>query len=279
MIIEVAEHAGYCYGVERALKITREASDGSDQPIYTLGPIIHNPQVVESLAAQNVYAISNLNEIERGTLIIRSHGIDPRIIREAKSKNIKVVDATCPFVKKAQKRASELVKEGYQLLIVGERNHPEVIGILAHAKNKALIAEDVKDIRCFHLSKKIGVVVQTTQLEENLRAIVSELLPMVSELKVFNTICNATLQRQLAAQEIAEKADVVLVVGGKNSANTTHLAQMCKKINPNTHHIEIAFEIEPSWFSKNSRVGVTAGASTPRWILEEVVNKLKAISK
>lgn len=279
MKIEVAEHAGYCYGVERALKLTREAAEDSNKPIFTLGPIIHNPQVVESLAAQNIYAISDLSEIDEGTVIIRSHGVDPRVIAEAKKKNIKVVDATCPFVKKAQRRGAVLVKEGYQLIIVGERNHPEVIGILAHAKNRALIAEDVKDIKCFHLSKKVGVVVQTTQLEENLKAIAAELLQKVSELKVFNTICNATLKRQLAAQEIAKRADVVLVVGGKNSANTTHLAQMCKQINPNTHHIEVSNEIVPFWFTKDCLVGITAGASTPKWILKEVVDKLISMNK
>jgi (E)-4-hydroxy-3-methyl-but-2-enyl pyrophosphate reductase len=277
MKIKVAEHAGYCYGVERALKITLQASEGSDQAIYTLGPIIHNPQVVGSLAAQNVREISDLEEIDEGTLIIRSHGIDPRIIRQARARKIKVLDATCPFVKKAQSRAAQLVKEGYQLIIVGERNHPEVIGILAHADNKALIAETSEDIRSFHLSKKVGVVVQTTQLEENLKAVVAELLPRVSELIIFNTICNATLLRQLAAQDIAKKTDTILVVGGKNSANTTHLAQMCKKINPNTHHIEVASEIQPEWFTHNGSVGVTAGASTPKWILDEVVRQLQSL--
>jgi len=276
MKIEVAEYAGYCYGVERALKLTREAAKESDEPIYTLGPIIHNPQVVASLAEQDVYAISSLDEIDKGTIIVRSHGVDPRIMREAKKKNIKVVDATCPFVKKAQQRAAELVKEGYQLVIVGERNHPEVIGILAHAKNKALIAEKVEDIRLFQLAKKVGVVVQTTQSEENLKAIVSGLLSKAFEIKVFNTICNATLKRQLAAQEIAKTADVVLVVGGKNSANTTRLAQMCAQINGLTYHIETASEMEPSWFEETSLVGVTAGASTPKWILEEVVETLKS---
>lgn len=279
MKIEVAEHAGYCYGVERALKITREAAEGSDQAIYTLGPIIHNPQVVQSLAAQNVREIGSLSDIDEGTIIIRSHGIDPRIIRKAKSRKIKVVDATCPFVKKAQRRAAQLVKEGYQLIIVGERNHPEVIGILAHAGNKALIAQDSDDVRSFHLSRKVGVVVQTTQLEENLKTVVAELLPKVSELLVYNTICNATLMRQLAAQDIALRTDIVLVVGGKNSANTTHLAQMCQQINPKTHHIEVASEIESSWFTKNCTVGVTAGASTPKWILDDVVHRLKTLFK
>jgi 4-hydroxy-3-methylbut-2-enyl diphosphate reductase len=199
------------------------------------------------------------------------------VIREARKKGIKVVDATCPFVKKAQQRAAELAKEGYQLIIVGERNHPEVVGILAHAKNRALIAEGVQDVASFPLSKKVGVVVQTTQLEENLKSIVAELLPRVAELKVYNTICNATLKRQFAAQEIAKKTDVVLVVGGKNSANTTHLAQMCEQINPRTFHIETFSEINPEWIQEDSLVGVTAGASTPKWILEEVVERLRSI--
>lgn len=277
MKIVVAEHAGYCYGVERALKIAREAADGSAKAIYTLGPLIHNPQVVESLAAQNVYPISNLDEIKEGTIIIRSHGIDPGIIEKAKEKKITVLDATCPFVKKAQSRAAQLVDQGYQLIVVGERNHPEVIGILAHAKKRALVAENSDDIKSFHLSKKVGVVVQTTQLEANLKAVVSELLPKISELSVFNTICDATLKRQMAAQQIAHDADVVLVVGGKNSANTTHLAQMCHQINPNTYHIEVSSEIDSSWLAEDCTVGVTAGASTPKWILDKVVQELQSL--
>ncbi len=277
MRIIVAEHAGYCYGVERAIKIAREAACDSDKAIYTLGPLIHNPQVVESMTTQNIYPISNLDEIKEGTVIIRSHGIDPGIIEKAKKRKITVLDATCPFVKKAQRRAAQLVSQGYQLIVVGERNHPEVIGILAHAKKKALVAENSDDIKSFHLSQRVGVVVQTTQLEANLKSVVSELLPKVFELSVFNTICDATLKRQMAAQQIAYDADVILVVGGKNSANTTHLAQMCHQINPNTHHIEVCSEIDSSWLIEDCTVGVTAGASTPKWILDEVVQELRSM--
>ncbi len=279
MRIELAEHAGYCYGVERALKLARQAARAYPKPIYTLGPIIHNPQVVKSLEEQGIYPASNLNEIRKGTMIIRSHGVDPQIITGAEKKGIHIVDATCPFVKKAQQRASKLVREGYELVIVGERDHPEVIGILAHAGGKALVAEKLSDLESLKGKKKIGVVVQTTQPEENLKLVVGELLTRATEIKVFNTICDATIKRQAVARELAKRVDIMLIVGGKNSANTSRLAQICRQTNPQTHHIETAKELNPAWFETNSHVGVTAGASTPDWILREVVDRLSQISQ
>ncbi|MBI4744496.1 MAG: 4-hydroxy-3-methylbut-2-enyl diphosphate reductase [Actinobacteria bacterium] len=274
MKIEIAKYAGYCYGVERALKLATQTTNQFPKPIYTLGPIIHNPQVVSSLKEKGIYPINSIDDISEGTIIIRSHGIDPKIIAKAREKKIKVVDATCPFVKKAQQCASKLVEEKYDLIIVGERNHPEITGILAYADNKALVVEKPEDIPDNIKSKSIGVVVQTTQPIENLNRIVLKLLPITTELKIFNTICNATTKRQMAARRLALKTDVVLVVGGKNSANTTRLAQICKETGTTTHHIETAEEIDQLWFKKDNKVGVTAGASTPSWILDEVLEKI-----
>ncbi|MDI6892768.1 MAG: 4-hydroxy-3-methylbut-2-enyl diphosphate reductase [Actinomycetota bacterium] len=278
MRVKVAEHAGYCYGVERALKLTLEALNKSPKPIYTLGPLIHNPQVVDSLEAKGVRAVSTLDKIDAGTVIVRTHGVDPRVIEEAKKRGLRVVDATCPFVKKAQRCTAQLVGEGYHLVVVGERDHPEIIGILAHSGEGALVAEKVEDLSNLKDVQRAGVVVQTTQSEENLKKIVSELLSIVSELKIFNTICDATANRQKAAVQLAKEADIMLVVGGKNSANTTRLAQLCRQINPRTYHIETPAEIDPRWFFKDAFVGVTAGASTPDWILKEVVAKLATLS-
>lgn len=277
MKIEVAKHAGYCYGVERALKLAIQAANQSPKPIYTLGPIIHNPQVVASLKEKGIHPIKSIDDISEGTVIIRSHGVDPKVISSAREKKIKVIDATCPFVKKVQQCASKLVEEKYDLIIVGERNHPEITGILAYANNKALVVERPEDIPDNIKSKSIGVVVQTTQPIENLNRIVSKLLPTATELKVFNTICSATTKRQAATRDLALRTDVVLVVGGKNSANTTRLAQICKETGTPTHHIETAEEIDSSWFKKDNKVGITAGASTPSWILDEVLEKIARI--
>lgn len=278
MKIKVAKHAGYCYGVERALKLTNEASKSSVKPIYTLGPIIHNPQVVEALKEQGVYPVKSLNEVGKGTVIISSHGAGPEVAKKARSKKIRVVDATCPFVKKAQASAAQLIKDGYSLVIVGERNHPEVVGILAHAHNKALVVEKISDLKALTQAGRVGVVVQTTQSVDNLVKAVSALIPKVSELKVFNTICGATTKRQEAARQLAKKVDVMVVVGGKISANTTRLAQICRASDTLTYHIETAKELRPKWFKKTAVVGVTAGASTPDWILDQVVSKLSTIA-
>ncbi len=269
MKVEIAEHAGYCYGVERALTLAKEAAKSKPSPIRTLGPIIHNPQVVQSLVSMGIQAVDSIRDLESGTVIIRTHGVDPQVIIDARRRGLKVVDATCPFVAKAQRRAAALKAEGYAVVIVGERNHPEVEGILSHVEGDALVVEKASDVKMLK-DKKVGVVVQTTQSIENLKQVISALLPKTADLKVFNTICSATSQRQTAARKLADKADAMVVVGGKNSANTTRLAQICLERNPRTHHIETAEELNPDWFKGCELVGLTAGASTPDWLLEEV---------
>jgi 4-hydroxy-3-methylbut-2-enyl diphosphate reductase len=275
--IYIAKHAGYCYGVQRALKIAREAMESSEKPIYTLGPIIHNPQVVESLKEQGVNSVNSVDEVDSGTIIIRTHGVDPKIKRSAKERKLEVVDATCPFVAKAQKRAASLIKSGYRVIIVGERNHPEVAGLLAYTDNQAVVVENAEELKNIAMSNRIGVVVQTTQSLANLQNIINGLLSKTKDLKVFNTICNATSQRQEAARKLAKSVELMLVVGGKNSANTTRLAQICKENNKNTHHIETASEIDEKWLDGIEKIGLTAGASTPDWILQEVVDKLNLL--
>jgi 4-hydroxy-3-methylbut-2-enyl diphosphate reductase len=277
--ITIAKHAGYCYGVNRALKLAREATEASAKPIYTLGPLIHNPQVVESLMKQGVNAVKSVDEAVGGTIIIRTHGVDPKIIRAAKSKGLKVIDATCPFVAKAQQRAASLVKNGHDVVIVGERNHPEVVGLLAYTDNKAIVVESAQELDNLDRMERIGVVVQTTQSIDNLASITKGLLTKTKELSIFNTICNATSQRQVAAAKLAGTVDLMLVVGGKNSANTTRLAKLCKEKNEKTHHIETADEIDESWLENIERIGLTAGASTPDWILREVADRLKSFGE
>ncbi len=280
LTIRVSKQAGYCYGVQRALDLAFSAAqDGRTAPIYTLGPIIHNPQVVESLMKQSIRAASDIDEIEKGTVIIRSHGVDPKVIEKAKERGIEVIDATCPFVKKAQQKAAELSGEGFWVVILGERDHPEVLSILAYAGERASVVEKPEDVTSLPENiKRVGVVVQTTQSVEKLDEAVEMLKKNDLELKIHNTICSSTTRRQEEAKELTKNVDVMLVVGGKNSANTTRLAEMCSEMSTSTHHIETADEIDPSWFSEGDVVGVTSGASTSQWILRQVIDYLEKIA-
>lgn len=262
MRVEVARHAGVCYGVERALRLAGEAAASGTQ-VKTLGPLIHNPQAVAALREQGVEVAASLDEATGGILVVRSHGVDPAIIAEAEARGLEVVDATCPFVSAAHTCARELAEDGYSVIIVGEEDHPEVEGIMAHAGGTALIVQSSADLPERLPSRKVGVVVQTTQSLARLESVVGALLPRVNELRVCNTICSATAKRQLSAKELASTVDVTVVVGGHNSGNTTRLADICREVNPRTYHVETADELQAAWFDGAESVGVTAGASTP----------------
>lgn len=280
MRIRVATHAGYCYGVQRALTLAREAMATSRQPISTLGPIIHNPQVVARLAEEGVREAAGPKDIADGTAIIRSHGVSPDVVKALADRGIDIVDATCPFVGKAQRCAADLAAEGYAVVIVGEPEHPEVEGILGYAgKENAVVVESAADLPRWRRRAKVGVVVQTTQQIDRLKEVVDALLPRVGMLKVCNTICNATAERQRAARALAAEVDVMIVVGGKNSGNTRRLGELCAERNPRTYHIETADELRPDWFASASDIGITAGASTPDWLLAEVVARAEGIGE
>ena len=277
MKVIVARHAGVCYGVERALKLAGEASSAGGD-VATLGPLIHNPQAVAALQARGVGMASTLDDVSSGTLIIRSHGVDPAVIVEAESRGLNVIDATCPFVSAAHTCAADLAAAGYGVVIVGESDHPEVEGILAHAGGSALIVQHASDLPDRLPGRKIGVVVQTTQPPALLQEVVAALLPRVSELRVCNTICSATAKRQASAAELAETVDVIVVVGGHNSGNTTRLAEICEARNPRTHHVEVADELDEAWFRDAEVVGVTAGASTPDEQIRGVIDAIEALA-
>lgn len=261
--IEVASHAGVCYGVERALKLAAHAAESACGSVATLGPLIHNPIVVRDLEDAGVRGAQSVDEVESGTLIIRAHGVVPQVIDQARAKGLEVLDATCPYVKKVHMAAEKLVREGYQLIVVGESGHPEVEGILGHAGDAAHVVSTPRDLDGLDLARKVGVVVQTTQTPANLTAIVSALAVRTMDLRVVNTICSATQERQDSAAELASRADVMIVIGGKNSGNTRRLAEICMARCPRTHHIEDSSEIRRAWFEAAGLVGVTAGASTP----------------
>lgn len=275
MKVIVARHAGICYGVERALKLASEAAT-TGGPVATLGPLIHNPQAVAALQERGVGVAASLDDIPEGTVVIRSHGVDPAVIVEAEARGLDVVDATCPFVRAAHTCAAELIASGYAVVIVGESDHPEVEGILAHAGGEAVIVERAADLPA-RLPRRIGVVVQTTQQISTLREVVDDLLPRTAELRVCNTICSATAKRQTAAAELADEVDVIVVVGGLNSGNTTRLKEICRARNPRTHHVETASELDAAWFEGAAVVGVTAGASTPDEQIQGVIAAIESL--
>ncbi len=274
MEIILADKAGFCFGVKRAINTAFEATTTGN--VYCFGPLIHNPQEVDRLRKAGVETVDDFSTLKEGnSLIIRSHGVPPSILEQAKSQGLKIIDLTCPFVGKAQRHAEALRDEGYQVVVVGEKEHPEVQSIIGYAGKNAVVIENVQDVDDAKLQNRIGIVAQTTQSYSNFSEIVLKLLSISKELKVYNTICNSTTERQHAAQLLAKQVDVILVVGGRNSANTSRLATICRQEGKPTHHIEIAGEIRQEWFQGARKIGVTAGASTPDWVLNEVLERLQ----
>jgi 4-hydroxy-3-methylbut-2-enyl diphosphate reductase len=277
MEIVLAKSAGFCFGVKRA---TQMAFDASRQyrNIHSLGPLIHSPQMVEKLAQEGVGVCHQVADIQGGAVIIRSHGVTAEDLQEIRAHQLDVIDATCPFVKKAQDYAGQLTEEGYLLVLVGDADHPEVEGICSYAKGEVRVVATPDEALALPRCRKIGVIAQTTQSLGNLQEIVSICLSRAKELRLFNTICDATTVRQEEARKIAAEVDLMLVIGGYNSANTTRLASLCQEQQERTYHIETVDQLQFEWFQGVGRVGVTAGASTPRWIIEEVVRKLTTLS-
>lgn len=266
--IEVASEAGACYGVERALRMVEQAAGGSAQ-VHTLGPLIHNPRVVSDLAEKGVTVVTSPEAAEGHALLLRTHGVTPDEEARANALCSEVLDATCPFVKKVHQAAARLAREGYQVVVVGEAGHPEVEATLPHAPG-AVVVGSPEEAAALSPAKKMGVVVQTTQSRANLEGVVAALLPLAEEVRVINTICEATSGHQGACAELAGRADVMIVIGGRISANTTRLAEISSGLCPATHHIEGADELAPEWFEGAGIIGITAGASTPASQIEAV---------
>lgn len=278
MEIIAAEHRGFCYGVKRAVAMAQGCVGGEE--IHTLGPIIHNPQVVKNLSDQGIKVVNDLSSVrDNSTVIIRSHGVGPNVYEMAQNKSLNIVDATCPHVKKAQQAAYELLKAGYTVIVIGEKHHPEVKSIVEWSNNEAIVVETVAEAMALPIISKLGVVVQTTFAGEVFQIIVNVLESKCREIKICRTICTATNLRQQSALSIASKVDVMLVIGGKNSANTTRLAQLCRDAGNLVYHIETAKELVIENFYGVETVGITAGASTPDWLIEEVYKKMQEFNQ
>ena len=276
MEILIAKHAGFCFGVRRAIRAVHEQLSPPKR-IYTVGPIIHNPQVVRELQEKGVVIEEDVARIEDGIVIIRSHGISEAIAHQIEQKGLQMIDATCPYVKRIHELVRKYSQEGLPILIIGERDHPEVAGIQGWSNSRGWVVYEREDVDRLPPFSKACVVVQTTTIQEKCDAILNELQRKIPDLVFFNTICRATAERQQEAEEIAKHADVMFVVGGRNSSNTRKLVDLCKRHCVHTYAVETAHGILPEYIKPAGVVGITAGASTPDWIIKEVVEKMNVL--
>lgn len=276
MKIKIAKKAGFCFGVKRAIDITFNLAKKDNKGLYTYGPLIHNPQVVEELKLKGVKSVDDLTLPDIRTIIIRTHGVSPQVYDETSKMGYNVLDATCPFVKKAQNFAQILNDEGYQVLIIGDKEHPEVQGLIGFAGGHAVVADNADRLPA--LKNKVGIIVQTTQPFDTFRKIVLKVIDTVREVKIFNTICDFTAQRVKETRELAKKVELMVIVGGKNSSNTNQLVKLSKDVCAKVYHVETAGEIKEEWFQGVENVGITGGASTPQWMIDDAVKKIREIS-
>ncbi len=280
MEIKKAGDLGFCFGVIRAIEIVEEAAR-KQGPLQTLGPIVHNRQVVEGLKAKGIEVASGLHDIDSEIVAITSHGIAPQVVDMLKSRGLKLIDATCPLVQRAQRAARRLAAAGFFVLVFGDSAHPEVQGILGWAGDNALATLEAPKLE--RLPRQVGVLSQTTQSAAHFARFLQQLITSgiapLSELRIVNTICEVTTRRQQAALELARGVDLMLVIGGRHSANTRHLAESCVAAGVETHHVETVAELDPAWLVNRHRIGVTAGASTPEQIIDEVIIKLEEMAQ
>jgi 4-hydroxy-3-methylbut-2-enyl diphosphate reductase len=277
MKIKLAENYGFCFGVKRAIKIAEENTNSA-----TYGPLIHNSKEIERLNTDfNVALSENLADFKTGDkAVIRTHGIPKDELSELYTRNVDVIDATCPYVTKPQQICEEMSEAGYDIVIFGDEKHPEIKGVKSYAINGAHVVTCVDDLEGIHLKERIAVVAQTTRKAEDYLEICNYLIPRHKEVRVFNTICNATFENQDAVRKLAQEADVMIVIGGMNSSNTKQLQSIAlNEQQMDSYHIEGADDLEASWFKGKKLCGISAGASTPDWIIQQVIDGIEAMTK
>lgn len=281
MDVEIARHSGFCYGVKEAIKLAIETAADPGRPTVTFGPLIHNPQEIDRLKREyDIERIDSLDGVSDANVVIRAHGVPPEDFDRAAAQNLTVIDATCRFVTDVQNAAVEFCRKGYPLFIVGEPQHPEIIGILGHARRRhptaeISVVETVEEIIARN-PERAAVVFQTTHDYAKFKLLERYIREGRLAWKIKNTICGATKNNQYAADELARRVDVMIVIGGRNSGNTRRLVDLCAGHAP-SFHIETAAELDPAWFDGMKKVGVTAGASTPQWVVDEVVSAIEAL--
>jgi len=276
MQVVVAEHAGFCFGVRRAIElVTRAVETGG--PLVTLGPLIHNPQEVARLEAAGVRVATDVADAAGCRMVMPSHGVAQETLQKARETGADIIDATCPYVAKVHRTVRELARAGFRVVVVGDPGHSEVKGILSAAGPGAIAIASPEEAASRSWTGKVGIVAQTTQTAERFQEIADIVRSQAEEVRAVNTICVATRQRQESAHDVAPKVDVMFVVGGRNSANTNRLRELCEAVGVPTYHIERAAEIQDEWLVGKSIAGITAGASTPDWLIDEVKVRLEKV--
>lgn len=277
MDVKIARTAGFCWGVRRTVDQVMAVADQARGPVVTLGPIIHNPQAVARMREKGVGTVNAIAEAVDGTtVVVRTHGAVQSELAAARARGLEVVDGTCPYVKYPQAMAERLSREGYHLVIVGDANHAEVKGVVSYAEGPCTVVRPGGPIPAIK-DKKVAVIAQTTCIGADFERVVGALALRHKEVRAVNTICNDTEERQADARALAAEVDAVVVVGGKNSANTRHLAEICREIQPRTWHVETEDELQAGWFEGCRAVGLSAGASTPDWVVEGVAGWLRRL--
>lgn len=277
--ITIASSAGFCPGVKNAIERVLHLSKEGKKPVYTVGPLIHNKQVTQMLEKKDIFTINKLSEAtdKNGVLVIRAHGITPEFQKQVFDMGLEVVDCTCPLVKRAHTIIDEFAKKGYYTVIIGDAEHAEVIGLLGYTQGRGIVVADAEEAKKLPAYDKVNVVAQTTQKEQTFFE-AAEIIRQKSKVcQVSNTICNPTKQRQKETLELAKNADLVIVVGGKHSANTARLAKLCGELCKKVLHVETAEEVQKEILEDSKNILITAGASTPDWIIQEVAKKVENI--
>jgi len=276
MKIKLAENYGFCFGVKRAIKIAEENSDSS-----TYGPLIHNSKEIARLDKDfKVGLVEDFKTFQAGDkAIVRTHGIVKSELAELKEMGVNVVDATCPYVTKPQEIAQEMSEAGYDVLIFGDEAHPEIKGVRSYATFGAQVVTNVKEVESIKFNERIALIAQTTRKVEDYMEIANYLIPRHKEVRVFNTICNATFENQDAIRKLSQEADIMIIIGGKNSSNTKQLSSISLDYCKDSYHIEDENDLESSWFSNKTFCGLSAGASTPDWIIQNVISYIEKCTK
>jgi len=277
MKIILAPKIGFCFGVKRAFNMSLEALNKKPKPCQVLGPLVHNELVIEKLKKKGIKFINSLNEAKKGTIIIPAHGEDPKVLEKIKKMGLEIIDTTCPLVKKVQDLAKNLQKKGYQVIIIGDKDHKEVKSIQAGIKEKGIIIENEKYFPKLKIKKPLAIIAQTTQNPERAKKILKKLKKKFKDVKFHNTLCPTVQSYQKEIKKLAPKVDLMLIVGSKTSANTKRLVEIAKTSGKPVYHIENPDQLKEKWLSGVRKLGIATGTSTPDWSIKEVIKKLEKI--